>query len=354
MKVEESLNVIFDETLPPPKTSPLEDDDLFKKEAIEVNKKRPLGNDLEDKPDIMFSVYLCARFQEDPKTTHLEVVKCIIQYVKGTTYLGLWYPKGSDIETIVYADSDHAGDYVDRKSTSGICMFMGCCLTSWFLKKQTALAISTTKAKYVSTGKAYQQALWMKQDLIDYDIMLDDIPIMCDNKGAINLSNPQLELQEKGVIDSGCSRRMTGNMSYLFDYEEIDGGYVAFGGDPKGDKAILSGADNRPLMLEKDMYDSWKSRMELYMLNRADNRPPILEKDMYDSWKSRMELYMLNRPNGRMILESVEHGPLIWPTVEVKGVTRLKKYSELSAAEAIQADSDVKATNIILQGLPPE
>nr|GEX10006.1 hypothetical protein [Tanacetum cinerariifolium] len=80
----------------------------------------------------------------------------------------------------------------------------------------------------------------------------------------------------------------------------------------------------------------------------------MLEKDMYDSWKSRMELYMLNRPHGRMILESVEQGPHIWPFVEVEGVTRLKKYSELSAAKAIQADCDVKATNIILQGLPPE
>nr|GFB29436.1 hypothetical protein [Tanacetum cinerariifolium] len=185
------------------------------------------------------------------------------------------------------------------------------------------------------------------------------------------------------------------------------------------DKAILSGADNRPPMLEKDMYDSWKSIMELYTLNHphgrmilesvkqspliwpsvevegvtrlkkysklsaaeaiqadcdvkatniilqglppevyalvsADNRPPMLEKDMYDSWKSRMELYMLNLPHGRMIIESVEQGPLIWPSVEVEGVTRLKKYSELSAAEAIQADCDVKATNIIMQGLPLE
>nr|GEX76512.1 copia protein [Tanacetum cinerariifolium] len=135
-KVKESLNVRFDETPTPPKTSPLEDDDLVEEEAIE-------------------------------------------------------YPKGSDIETIVYADSDHAGDYVDRKSTSGICTFMGCCLTSWFLKKQTALAISTTKAKYVSVRKACQQALWMKQALVDYVIRLDDIPIMCDNKGAIDLSkNP--------------------------------------------------------------------------------------------------------------------------------------------------------------------
>nr|GEY16930.1 hypothetical protein [Tanacetum cinerariifolium] len=80
----------------------------------------------------------------------------------------------------------------------------------------------------------------------------------------------------------------------------------------------------------------------------------MLEKDMYDSWKSIMELYMLNRQHGRMILESVENGPLIWPTVGENGVTRSKKYSKLSTTEAIQADCDVKATNIILQGLPPE
>nr|GEU81711.1 hypothetical protein [Tanacetum cinerariifolium] len=75
---------------------------------------------------------------------------------------------------------------------------------------------------------------------------------------------------------------------------------------------------------------------------------------MYDSWKSRMELYMLNRQHRRMILESVENGPLLWPTIEKNGVTRLEKYSELSITEVIQADCDVKATNIILQGLPPE
>ncbi|GJZ24643.1 hypothetical protein Tco_0562102 [Tanacetum coccineum] len=90
------------------------------------------------------------------------------------------------------------------------------------------------------------------------------------------------------------------------------------------------------------------------ILSGADNRPPMLEKYMYDSWKSRMELYMMNRQHGRMILESVENGPLIWPSIEENGVTRPKKYSELSATEAIQADCDIKATNIILQGLPPE
>ncbi|GJU49628.1 hypothetical protein Tco_1219183 [Tanacetum coccineum] len=70
------------------------------------------------RPDIMFSVCLYARFQEDPKTSLLEAVKRIFRYNKVTTHLGLWYPKGTDIETLVFSDSDHAGDYVDRKSTS--------------------------------------------------------------------------------------------------------------------------------------------------------------------------------------------------------------------------------------------
>ncbi|GJY37584.1 retrovirus-related pol polyprotein from transposon TNT 1-94 [Tanacetum coccineum] len=80
----------------------------------------------------------------------------------------------------------------------------------------------------------------------------------------------------------------------------------------------------------------------------------MLDKDLYDSWKSRMELYMQNREHKRMILESVEHSLLIWPTIEENGVTRTKKYAELSASEKIQADCDLKATNIILQGLPSD
>nr|GEU48182.1 hypothetical protein [Tanacetum cinerariifolium] len=111
--------------------------------------------------------------------------------------------------------------------------------------------------------------------------------------------------------------------------------------------------DLRILFMMKPVFNM-TSLADKAILSGADNRPPMLENDMYDSWKSRMELYMLNRQHGRMILESVEHGPLLWPTVEEDGVTRLKKYSELSAAEAIQADCDVKATNIILQGLPPK
>nr|GEW04587.1 hypothetical protein [Tanacetum cinerariifolium] len=90
------------------------------------------------------------------------------------------------------------------------------------------------------------------------------------------------------------------------------------------------------------------------ILLSADNRPPMLEKYMYDSWKIKMELYMMNRQHGRMILESVQNGPLIWPKTEEHGMTRPRKYSELTPAEAIQVDCDVKAPNIILQGLRPK
>ncbi|GJS20902.1 hypothetical protein Tco_0449534 [Tanacetum coccineum] len=114
----------MNETPPPPKTSPLEDDELFGEEAIEVLGYEELDGSRgrismktdfvflsESRPDIMFCICLCARFQEVPKTSHLEAVKRIFRYIKGITNLGLWYPMGSGIETIVYADSDHAGDY---------------------------------------------------------------------------------------------------------------------------------------------------------------------------------------------------------------------------------------------------
>ncbi|GJY87248.1 retrovirus-related pol polyprotein from transposon TNT 1-94 [Tanacetum coccineum] len=93
---------------------------------------------------------------------------------------------------------------------------------------------------------------------------------------------------------------------------------------------------------------------DMSLLSGGDNKPPMLEKHLYDSWKSRMELYMMNRPHGRMILASVKKGPFLWPTITVDGVTRPKEYTELTPAETIQADCDIKAINIILQGLPTE
>ncbi|GJV87440.1 retrovirus-related pol polyprotein from transposon TNT 1-94 [Tanacetum coccineum] len=164
--------------------------DMLKNFGLEDSKptKTPMSTEIKLTKDDEADSVDSSKYRENPKTTHLEAVKRIFRYVRGTTHLGLWYPKGTGVETIVYADSDHAGDYVDHKSTSGFERSNDVCLTSWFTKKQTALDISTTEAEYVSAEKACQQALWMKQALIDYDIRLNDVLIMCDNKGVIDLS----------------------------------------------------------------------------------------------------------------------------------------------------------------------
>ncbi|GJY99561.1 hypothetical protein Tco_0516991 [Tanacetum coccineum] len=84
----------------------------------------------------------------------------------------------------------------------------------------------------------------------------------------------------------------------------------------------------------------------------AENHPPMLDKAMYDSWQSRMRLYIKGKKNGRMMLDSLDNGPLVYPTIEVDGVTRPKKYPELIDEKKLQDDCDVQASNIVLQGLP--
>ncbi|GJW81163.1 hypothetical protein Tco_0145138 [Tanacetum coccineum] len=83
----------------------------------------------------------------------------------------------------------------------------------------------------------------------------------------------------------------------------------------------------------------------------AKNRPFMLDKTMYSSWKSRILLYIKGNKNGRMMLESIENGPLVYPTIEEDGKIYDKKYVELTEQEKLQDDCDVQATNIVLQDL---
>ncbi|GJR37866.1 putative ribonuclease H-like domain-containing protein [Tanacetum coccineum] len=105
------------------------------------------------RPDIMFAVCACSRFQVTPKTSHLSAVKRIFRYLKGKPKLGLWYPRVSSFDLEAYSDSDYAGANLDRKSTTGGCQFLGRRLISWQCKKQTIVATSTTEAEYVAAGK---------------------------------------------------------------------------------------------------------------------------------------------------------------------------------------------------------
>ncbi|GJX24688.1 hypothetical protein Tco_0230984 [Tanacetum coccineum] len=109
------------------------------------------------RPDIMFAVCACARFQLTPKVSHSYSVKRIFRYLKGKLKLGLWYPRDSLFDLVAYSDSDYAGVSIDRKSTTGGCQFLGCRLISWQCKKQTAVATSSTKAEYVAAASCYGQ-----------------------------------------------------------------------------------------------------------------------------------------------------------------------------------------------------
>ena len=109
--------------------------------------------------DIMFCVCLCARFQACHKESHLIALKCIFRYLFGTQNLGLWYPKKSSLELIGFFDADYTGSKTSRKSTSGICQFLGHMLVSWSSKKQNSITLSTAETKYITASSCYAQIL---------------------------------------------------------------------------------------------------------------------------------------------------------------------------------------------------
>ena len=153
------------------------------------------------RPDIMFATCLCARFQADPRESHLIDVKRIFRYLKGSPNLGIWYPKDTDFNLVGYTDSDYAGCRIDRKSTSGSCQFLGRRLVSWYSKKQHSASTSTTEAEYIAAGSCCAQILWMRNQLQDYGLVLNKIPIMCDNMSAIAISNNHVQHSRMKHID---------------------------------------------------------------------------------------------------------------------------------------------------------
>ncbi|GKA82632.1 retrovirus-related pol polyprotein from transposon TNT 1-94 [Tanacetum coccineum] len=102
------------------------------------------------RPDLVFVVCMCARYQASPTKKHLEALKRVFRYLRGTINWGLWYPKDTAMALTAYADADHAGCQDTRRSTSGSAQFLGDKLVSWSSKKQKSTAISTTEAEYIA------------------------------------------------------------------------------------------------------------------------------------------------------------------------------------------------------------
>jgi hypothetical protein len=136
----------------------------------------------------MFSACLCARFQANPKESHLKALKRILRYLKHTPNIGLWYPKGANPTLIGFSYSDFVRSLVDRKSTSGACHFLGYSLVSWSSKKQNLIALSTAEAEYIAVGSCCTQILYLKQSRVDYNTKLGSIPLLCDNESAVKIA----------------------------------------------------------------------------------------------------------------------------------------------------------------------
>ncbi|GJR48412.1 hypothetical protein Tco_1316515 [Tanacetum coccineum] len=139
------------------------------------------------RPDLVFVVCMCARYQASPIKKHLEALKRAFWYLRGTINWGLWYPKDTAMALTAYADADHAGCQDTQRSTLGRAQFLRDKLVSWSSKKQKSTTISTTEAEYIAMYGCYAQILWMRSQLTDYGFAFNKIPLYCDNRRAIAL-----------------------------------------------------------------------------------------------------------------------------------------------------------------------
>nr|GFC23752.1 uncharacterized mitochondrial protein AtMg00810-like [Tanacetum cinerariifolium] len=134
------------------------------------------------RPDIMFVVCACARFQVTPKVSHLQAVKRIFRYLKGQPKLSLWYPKDSLFDLESYTDSDYVGASLDRKFTTGGCQFLGRRLILWQCK---VVANSTTEAEYIAAANCCGQVLWIQNQMLDYGYNFMNTKIFIENESII-------------------------------------------------------------------------------------------------------------------------------------------------------------------------
>jgi hypothetical protein len=150
------------------------------------------------RPDIQFSVCLCARLQASPSTSHRQAVKRIFRYLRHTPDFGFWYSASSSL--VLHGFSDFAGCRLERKSTSGTCQFLGSSLVSWSSRKQSSVAQSTTEAEYVAAASCCSQLLWITYTMSDFSEEYTHVPLQYDRTSAISVAkNPVLHYKTKHI-----------------------------------------------------------------------------------------------------------------------------------------------------------
>ena len=117
--------------------------------------RQMIGSSMYLRPDICFAMNTLSQYLTDPRNVHLIAAKHILRCLRGTVEYGLKYEVNQKINLEDhYVDSDWAGSAIDRKSTSGCCFSMGLGVISWFSRKKSYVALSTTKAEYVAASSA--------------------------------------------------------------------------------------------------------------------------------------------------------------------------------------------------------
>jgi hypothetical protein len=137
----------------------------------------------------------------NPKKSHLDAVKRILRYVKGTINFGILYKKIKDYQLVGYCDADYAGDYDTRRSTNGYSFSLGSRIISWCSKRQPTVALSSAKAEYRSATMAAQVSTWLKQLMKDLHQPTEyKVRIFCDNLSSIRLAeNPVFHARTKHI-----------------------------------------------------------------------------------------------------------------------------------------------------------
>jgi hypothetical protein len=153
------------------------------------------------RPDIQFSVCLCAHFQASQRTSHRQAVKRIFMYLRHTPNFSLWYSTSSSLALHGFLEADFVGCLLDRKSTSGTCQFLGSSLVSWTSRKQSSVAQSTTEAEYVAAASCCSQLLWITYTMSDFGEEYTHVPLQCDSTNAISVAkNPVLHSKTKHML----------------------------------------------------------------------------------------------------------------------------------------------------------
>ena len=155
------------------------------------------------RPDVAFALSVTSRFQANPGESHWEAVKCILKYLRRTKDLFLVYG-GEELKLQGYTDSSFQSDPDDSRSTSGFLFTLNGGAVSWKSSKQPTTADSTTEAEYIAASDAAKEAVWLKKFITDLGVIptiLDPIPLLCDNNGAIaQAKEPRSHQKSKHIL----------------------------------------------------------------------------------------------------------------------------------------------------------